>query len=215
MHLMKMVRYSALVVVLIISGCCVQRPINLSYARDAVSRYYEHGCFMAELQQVAQRARSIFSRKACAREVVVFDIDETVLSEYVNMKSIGFGYIPKLSHEWVLCSCAPAMEPMLELYRFICAQGYRVIFLTGRQHDEYEATKKNLEEQGFVAFDRLIVRAPEQRDLTAKEYKSAERSKLAAEGYTIVACIGDQWSDLVGPHVGHPVKVPNYIYTIA
>ena len=34
------------------------------------------------------------------------------------------------------------------------------------------------------------------------------------DGYSIVATVGDQWSDFEGGHTGYKVKLPNYLYTI-
>jgi hypothetical protein len=47
------------------------------------------------------------------------------------------------------------------------------------------------------------------------EYKSAERAKIAAHGYTLVLNAGDQWSDLKGkPEAEYSVKYPNPFYYI-
>ncbi|KAK3018942.1 hypothetical protein RJ639_003539 [Escallonia herrerae] len=38
---------------------------------------------------------------------------------------------------------------------------------------------------------------------TAVAYKSAERGELEKAGYRILGNMGDQWSDLLGTHVGN------------
>jgi acid phosphatase len=45
-------------------------------------------------------------------------------------------------------------------------------------------------------------------------YKTAERTKVEAEGYTIIANVGDQIGDLEGEHSGCTFKVPNPFYFI-
>jgi acid phosphatase len=50
--------------------------------------------------------------------------------------------------------------------------------------------------------------------LTVQEYKTAERTKVEAEGYTIIANVGDQLSDVDGEHSGCRFKVPNPFYFI-
>jgi acid phosphatase len=50
--------------------------------------------------------------------------------------------------------------------------------------------------------------------LTVQEFKTAERTKVEAEGYTIIADVGDQISDLEGEHSGCHFKVPNPFYFI-
>ena len=47
-----------------------------------------------------------------------------------------------------------------------------------------------------------------------RTYKTAERTKVEAEGYTIIADVGDQMSDLEGEHSGCHFKVPNPFYFI-
>jgi len=47
-----------------------------------------------------------------------------------------------------------------------------------------------------------------------QEYKTAERTKVEAEGYTIIANVGDQMSDINGENSGCRFKVPNPFYFI-
>jgi hypothetical protein len=45
------------------------------------------------------------------------------------------------------------------------------------------------------------------------EYKSSERRRIVAQGYTIMLSVGDQWSDLLGdPQAEVSVKLPNPFY---
>ena len=44
------------------------------------------------------------------------------------------------------------------------------------------------------------------------EYKSLERAKIAAQGYTIIANMGDQKSDLDGGHSERVFRLPNPFY---
>lgn len=47
------------------------------------------------------------------------------------------------------------------------------------------------------------------------EYKSEKRAELVARGYRIVGNIGDQWSDLLGEHVGlRTFKMPDPMYYV-
>ena len=56
---------------------------------------------------------------------------------------------------------------------------------------------------------------PDRDDLlTVQEYETAERTKVEAEGYTIIANVGDQISDLEEEHSGCHFKVPNPFYLI-
>lgn len=195
--------------------CTCKRPENLGVAHKKVIEYYENGCFDKELTDVVTKAKQYFIQPAQHdNEVIIFDIDDTVLSDYCNVKAIQFGYIPKLSHEWIMKSAAPAIPIMKDFYDYLIKKGYHIIFITGRHHNEYEATAKNLKDQGFTGYDKLIVRSIDSKNLTAKAYKSRERAALAREGYKIVGSVGDQWSDLTGDNIGMAIKIPNYMYVI-
>ena len=53
-----------------------------------------------------------------------------------------------------------------------------------------------------------------QRVITVREQRCEQRKDLEERGYTIVATVGDQWSDFGGGSTGYMVKLPNYLYTI-
>lgn len=198
-----------------LTGCIRRKPLNLTTAKERVEQYYECGKFDAEMNEVVNKSIKKFSKiPVTDTSVVVFDIDDTVLSDYCDEKSIQFGYVPKLSHEWILRADAQAIPQTKRLYDYLVSRGFHIIFLTGRNHDEYQATMANLKREGYTTFDKLIVRPPEEKSLTAQAYKSKHRKQLAVEGYTIVSSIGDQWSDLCGGHSGYQVKIPNHKYII-
>lgn len=46
------------------------------------------------------------------------------------------------------------------------------------------------------------------------EYKSGERAEIEADGYRIIANVGDQESDLQGGHADRAFKLPNPFYFI-
>ncbi|MFC1845728.1 HAD family acid phosphatase [Candidatus Dependentiae bacterium] len=210
------ITYLSIALLLLLPSCGTpDRPMNLTDAKKQVQRYYEHGDYYKDLDAAITRATNHFQNVPVDdRTVVIFDIDETSLTDYPDTKSISFGYIPKLSHEWVLEADAPAIPQVKKLYDFLVGRGFKIIFLTGRKHDEHAATIKNLKREGYTEFDKLIVRQPEERKITAKAYKSARRKQLTKEGYHIVGCVGDQESDLTGDNTGYEVKLPNYIYRI-
>lgn len=199
-----------------LASCCQKKLVNLSVAKEQVEDYYEDGKYDQDLDTIADKTRKYLSSlRVKPHSLVIFDIDDTVLLDYDKEKSISFGYIPKLSHDWILQANAPAIPQIKELYDYVIQRGFRVVFLTGRKHDEYDATIENLKKEGFTTFDKLIVRQPHELKMSAKEYKTQRRKELEQQGYSIVACIGDQWSDLYGGHAGYKVKVPNFKYRIA
>ena len=52
-------------------------------------------------------------RGAGERLAVIFDIDETMLSNLEEMTGVDFGYVPPIWDAWVLEGRAPAIEPMV------------------------------------------------------------------------------------------------------
>lgn len=179
-----------------------------------IEDFHTNGNYDTEMTGVVNNAMLYASASTPTNNSAwVFDIDETSLSGYSEMLSIGFGYVPKLSHAWILNSSAPAIPQTLALYNQLISSGFRVIFLTGRHNDEADATALNLKNAGYVGYDTLITRTAAESNLTAAVYKTNRRIQLSeVEGYDIVGCIGDQWSDLHGVYTGFKVKLPNYIY---
>jgi acid phosphatase len=197
------------------SSCAHRHPLNLTLAKERVEQYHECGQYDRDMDNAVERAIKHFKRvPTCNKATVIFDIDDTVLSCYVEEKSISFGYIPERSHEWIMLANAPAIPQPKRLYDYLVKRGFHIIFLTGRKYDEYDASIKNLKDQGFTRFDKLIVRQPNELKLTAEAYKTAHRILLDREGYHIVGSVGDQWSDLKGRCSGYPVKLPNFRYLI-
>lgn len=200
----------------IVGGCSNDRPpVNLAIAKEKVIAYHESGQYKRDLQKLATRAIKYFERiPTTTNTTVIFDVDETLLSSYKDQKAISFGYVPKLSNEWIKRADAPAITEIKEIYDYLVGRGFIIVLITGRKYDEYDATIKNLHLRGIDKFEKLIVRQKDEIDLSAHEYKTKHRKALTQQGYNIVGSIGDQWSDLEGGYSGHTIKVPNYTYFI-
>jgi len=196
-------------------GCNSNQIINLDDARLMVKEYYENGSYERELSQIIENAKSEISKiNVDENTVAIFDVDDTVLGSYEYTKSMGFGYTPKTWHEWMVEGKPEAVPHMKEFIGWLTDKNISIIFLTGRKDITFEATKRNLIRDGFTEFDTLICRSPGNYKLKAVDYKSSEREKLTENGYNIIACFGDQASDIEGPNTGLKYKLPNYLYTI-
>lgn len=204
-----------LTLTLLFSSCCREELLNLTIAKDRVQHYYEGGQFDKELDEIVANAKRKFSKvEVKPNSAVVFDIDDTVLLNYAASKKMGFGYVKSIVDEWVSSAQVPAIPKVKELYEYLLQRNFKIIFLTGRFHDEYDYTFQNLVNEGFTIFDTLIVRRPEEQKLPAVEFKSDVRTALTQQGYEIVGNVGDQWTDLDGPYSGIQIKIPNYLYEI-
>jgi hypothetical protein len=49
---------------------------------------------------------------------------------------------------------------------------------------------------------------------SAADFKAPERAKIAAKGYTIIANVGDQPSDLAGGYAERTFLLPNPFYRV-
>ena len=203
---------------LIFTGCSTHQQFvleNLDTAKKLVQNYYESGQFDNGCREVIDDAISkIEQLKLDDKSAVVFDVDETALSNYQHTKEIGFGFVSSLWHDWMLKADGTAIPQTKRFYDWLVSKNIKVIFVTGRYQEVKEVTRRNLINQGYTKFDTLIVRQPREQKIPAAEYKAQKRDELTKEGYKIIASIGDQWSDLVGGNAGIKIKLPNYLYLI-
>jgi acid phosphatase len=202
-----------IVAVVLQLSCCTDKPVNLSVARESVKEYYESGKFDEELNAVIQDAKDKFSKVEIRdNSVVIFDVDETALNNYEVSKKMGYGFVYEMVYEWTQDAKVPAFPQVKELYNYLLSKGLKIIFLTARAYDEYDATYNNLITQGYTGFDTLITKNKSEHKMRSIDYKSAKRDELVKIGYDILGTVGDQWSDLEGLHYGIQVKIPNYLY---
>jgi len=190
--------------------------INIGINKDIVRAYYESGQYDTDLWALAGDWTTYWTtQKAFNRSTVVFDIDDTVLSNMPEILSVDFGYIPNLWDAWVNSSAAPAIAQTVQLFNYLKQSGYYTILLTGRKDTSLVPTTNNLNNLNITGYNELILRLPSEYNLSATQYKSQRRRMLQMSGaFNIVGCIGDQISDCAGGFAGYIMKVPNYAYFI-
>ncbi|KAK8514246.1 hypothetical protein V6N13_063148 [Hibiscus sabdariffa] len=153
------------------------------------------------------------------KDVWVFDIDETSLSNLPYYARHGFGAEPfdsKSKKKWELEGKAPALPETLKLYEKLLSLGIRVVFLSGKSEELRNVTSSNLRLVGYHTWEKLILKGSSYSGETAVAYKSSERGKLVKSGYRIVGNIGDQWSDILGTNPGNRTfKLPDPMYYVA
>ncbi|MDI2077441.1 HAD family acid phosphatase [Bradyrhizobium sp. Mp27] len=172
------------------------------------------------------------------RPAIVLDIDETSLSNWPRIYQDDFAYVPNGpctfrkdpcgDLDWQQSGRAQAIEPTLRLYRTArcvdetaSCKPIEVFFITGRRQSErnYEMTSvwtlRNLAMAGYgaVSPDHLYLRDPNGGG-TVADYKTTARADIETRGFTIIANIGDQYSDLAKGHSDMTFKVPNPLYFI-
>ncbi len=197
---------------------------NLDLLKDRLTKYHEckeSNCYYPQIDSQSDKAIQILKRRADRAKpgeklALVLDIDETSLSNWEEEKQDDYGYIAKDWDAWVERRACTAIPGTLRLYQEAEKDRVAVFFITGRSEDEREDTAANLKAVGYAQWDGLALRAADHpKTQTVVDYKSGERKKIVAQGYTIILNVGDQMSDLNGsPQAEKSVKLPNPFYYI-
>jgi acid phosphatase len=216
----------------VISSPVEKRLTNIGELKTTLTKYHDcqpdkhAGCYEKDVAVVCNHAKAYLQKhlKSVNKPAMVLDIDETSLSNWEEIKADDFGFHAKIWNDWVDSAKAPAITPMLELYRFARQYGVAVFFITGRREPSRQSTEKNLQAAGYSDWQGLILRAqgdkPCENYANHKEasevvcYKASERKKIADQGYHIILNLGDQLSDLRGGYAQRAYKLPNPFYYI-
>jgi len=194
-------------------------PLNLSEAKTAVEAYVEDGRYARDLAAVSAKARAWIEERAAARRpgerlAVVLDIDETALSNLPVMRAEDFGYNPREWAAWIKKAEAPALPSVKDVFLAARAADVAVLFLSGREDPrDLAGTAKNLRREGMGDYAVLQLTPSKLKKLSNRDRKTAARAAWEAEGWTIIATIGDQESDL-GDHAERGFKLPNPFYKV-
>jgi predicted secreted acid phosphatase len=148
------------------------------------------------------------------KPAVVLDIDDTSLSTWAEEKAMDFGYVPTLWDKWERSASAPAIPATLKLFRYAKSHGIAVFFVTGRPDASRAWTVANLEKVGYVGYQKLYMRPSSDRNPSVSPFKAGCRKAITRAGYTILANLGDQKSDLTGGYSQRSFKLPNPMYII-
>ena len=193
-----------------------REPTNLSTVKGEVTVYVNSGKYQEDLADAAAPAKKWISQRShtgTGKLSVVFDIDETALSNLGHMKQADWGYQPDSWSKWVMTGKAPAISAVREVYQTAKANHVTVFFITGRRESEKAATARNLRQQGMGDYQAIYVRSDTSKTPVGL-FKTTERKRITDQGYTIIANIGDQQSDLNGGYAERTFKLPNPFYLI-
>ena len=219
---MKFPRLSALLALAAVLALPVSQfaiePANLNTAKYEIYRYINTGEYARDLGDAAQRANRYLARrlnkpaKPGEKRAIVFDIDETTLSNLPHMMTQDFGYIPAVWQRWVATGQAKAIAPVQVAYDMAVRANIAVFFITARKESDRPGTERNLRETGYETWTKVYYMPDEPQPV--RLYKTGIRRQLVAEGYTIIANIGDQESDLSGGYAERTFKLPNPFYIV-
>lgn len=195
-------------------------PANLGLVKKDVQAYHDSGAYDKELSTVIEQARRYMlsqielNKRAHIKKnlAIVLDIDETSLSNYKKMVKREFVASRRDMHREILAANAPPIMPVLALYRDALKAGVKVFFVTGRPRAETAATKANLLKAGYKDWSGLFLRPDNYQYSSIVPFKAQTRAMISKKGYTIIASIGDQYSDLLGGFTEKGFKLPNPFY---
>lgn len=203
----------------------IDEPVNVGDVKRSAMEYYESGRYFAGLAEVNAQAMNWIGNQApvTARPAVVFDIDETALSNWEVIKANDFGRFIEGPCErdgvcalrpWDLSARSTLIQPTLDTFNMAKSLGVAVFFITGRDDGQRAATEKNLADVGYTGYAGLLMPAQGARYASAADFKAPQRAGIEQQGYTIIANIGDQPSDLDGGHAQRTFLLPDPFYRI-
>jgi HAD superfamily, subfamily IIIB (Acid phosphatase) len=207
-------------------------PINIDKVKTQL-RDYQAGNYDYDVAAVLSDARIYVERRLkepVTRPAVVLDIDETSLSNWPNLKADDFGFLQDIAcdpaalerpcgfNNWVMLAQAPAIPWTRDFFNYVIGKSVAVFFVTGRRESQRAKTVENLERAEFKGWTKLFTRPDGDKEKSIVPFKSGARAEIEAKdkdmGYTIIANVGDQRSDLAGGHAECTFKVPNPFYFI-
>ena len=205
----------------------VSQPANVGDAKRAAAAYHDSGAYERDLTAVASEADAWVAQMApqVSRPALVLDIDDTALSNWDVIMADDFGRIiggpctalpegPCGWASWDLLGRDPAIAPTLGTFQRARAMNVAVFFITGRPEAQRAATERNLRNVGYDGYARLFMVPNGAHYASAADFKTPVRAEIESAGYTIIANMGDQPSDLAGGHAAKTFLLPNPFYRI-
>ena len=203
------------------------QPANVGDAGIAALAYHNSGAYDRDLAIVAAWARGWIASQASAvkQPALVLDIDETALSNWEIIRRDDFGRpiggpcviaadAPCGWAEWDQLGRDPAITPTLDVFRQARALNVTVFFITGRPENQRAATERNLVAAGYAGYAKLYMVPNGAHFASAADFKSPVRAEIERAGYTIIANVGDQPSDLLGGHAQKRFLLPDPFYRV-
>lgn len=168
-----------------------------AFAASSAATTVTYAQWISDVTAVTDQAQAYLSGALASvpsgeKPAIVLDIDNTALASYFNSS------YP-----------VPATPPVLAIAKYAAAHGAKIFFVTGRPDIIDAFTKYNLTNVGYQV-DGLYSRNPIQLFESLATFKTGARKQITADGYTIVANIGNSQSDLDGGYAQATFKLPDY-----
>ena len=226
MKIRKTLFFVAWIFLVLQTAGLAKEPLYIGDLKQQINEYKRSGAYDRDIATVIKKAQTYIDHRAAAvsKPAIVLDIDETSLSNWPQIQANDFGTrlegpctLPKgpcgiLS--WQMSAKGEAIAPTLALFNDAKAKGIAIFFITGRDETVRSATETNLHMAGYDGWTELVMRHAGTTTKSAADYKGPERAKIAARGFTVIANIGDQPSDLSGGYADRTFLLPDPFYRI-
>ncbi|MFD4414690.1 HAD family acid phosphatase [Streptomyces sp. NPDC058251] len=180
------------------AGSATAAPVQPAASTTAAQAGVDYATWQRDVQAVIDQARPYVEQRtadaAGQKLALVFDIDNTTLETDF--------------HSWYELP-TPAVEASLELARYAHSRGVDIFFVTARPGIIASETKWNLESVGYPVSGLYVRDLPDLFD-EVSAYKTSKRAQIESLGYTIIANVGNNTTDLVGGHAERTFKLPDY-----
>ncbi|MFJ8001859.1 HAD family acid phosphatase [Streptomyces sp. NPDC096310] len=166
-------------------------------AATAAAAKPDYATWQADIAAVMDQADSyvagrLASVPAGQRPALVLDIDNT-----------------SLETDYSSAFPTPAIRRTLALADFAHDRGVKIFFVSARPDLIQSVTQYNLTSVGYTV-DGLYGRSIGDLFTEVSAFKTAQRVKIEKNGYTIIANIGNNTTDLTGGHAERTFKLPDY-----
>jgi hypothetical protein len=203
------------------------QPANIGDLKFEATHYYDSGAYLTDLHLAAAPAIGWITEEAplVDRPAVVFDIDETALSNWEAITANDFGRViegpcdelpegPCGWRAWGMRAQSTVIQPTMDIFTAARDRGVAIFFITGRHETQRTATERNLQSVGYTGYTELIMESRGAHYVSAADFKAPQRAQIEQQGYTIIANVGDQPSDLDGGFSEQTYLLPNPFYRI-
>ncbi|MEU9149014.1 HAD family acid phosphatase [Streptomyces sp. NPDC048417] len=172
--------------------------LSIAAALPAQAADVAEAQWLSDVAAVTGPAQSYVDSRAAAdtsgaKLAIVLDIDNTSLETYFE------GGIT-----------VPATPPVLALAQDAHAKGVSVFFVSARSNLFNAVTRSNLTSAGYPVdglYARTVAQLPAE---SIADFKTSQRKAIEANGYDIVADIGNNTTDLSGGYADTTYKLPDY-----
>ncbi len=191
---------------------------NLTLLKWQCIQWHNSGGYDRAFARAAEPARRTLdhylSKETPQNFAIVFDIDETLLSNWPYLSASQFAISPETFTTWTKRERGIALAPLRAIYAKAHAYQIPIFLISGRDESLLDTTRHDLEEAGYWGWTGLFLKPSTYRDPSIVPFKSGVRRMLTENGYDVILNLGDQNSDLDGGYARHRFKLPNPFYYI-